>query len=466
MKRFYTALFLIMIIFLINGCGKKEKQETEIMIDIEDSSQFYNIQKVSIDKIKITKRMTDRKNRKDLIYLDVYAENRNIECVLSYKATYKLYNSGWILDDLARDKNGEWIIRPKSEPSENIRNKVIDSDCEFMSKDINLDDLSAIYYYVEPKECGNLKRAIMVHYEFYFDSNIAEWTFNEKQMDFSEDQWNVNNTLWEASIIGSEYRLEILELNTDDKKIRYNLYYKDDDSEYKLMHNQETANLKEYPDKYGYYFNMGYKYNFNPATHYGHLYGVFIGEDEVYSLVTDFLLGGVDTYIKYEQIYDKMPGFSEPTLKCVPVTDFSNYRPSLIPNLENIYFGTSKRELEAKLNISDLSEFDWITMSTSGIYYSGYSSDEFNYNTGIRDLISTMFLFNEADELGGVVLFYDEGNDRFLDLIEYMTSFPSLDAVENVLIVQGTENRSHIELYLKEPVIIIFAGVEGLATFY
>lgn len=87
-----------------------------------------------------------------------------------------------------------------------------------MSKDINLDDLSAIYYYVEPKECGNLKRAIMVHYEFYFDSNIAEWTFNEKQMDFSEDQWNVNNTLWEASIIGSEYRLEILELNTDDKK--------------------------------------------------------------------------------------------------------------------------------------------------------------------------------------------------------------------------------------------------------
>ena len=85
------SLICFAAVLQLSGCAKEKKTEDEIRYDIRKSGDFFNSQEVEIDEIEITKRVTEKKN--DLIYVDVYASNKNIECVLSYKADYNLYKA-------------------------------------------------------------------------------------------------------------------------------------------------------------------------------------------------------------------------------------------------------------------------------------------------------------------------------------------------------------------------------------
>lgn len=106
---------LVLLIFLIAlaGCSPSAKSEKEIVDDLQENSAFFSTGgELTITGYDVTKRRTDADNFADIVYLDIYAENDDIDCILSYIMHYELYNDGWILESVERDYEGQWSIVP------------------------------------------------------------------------------------------------------------------------------------------------------------------------------------------------------------------------------------------------------------------------------------------------------------------------------------------------------------------
>ncbi len=132
MKRKYILelFFLLFVLMLCAGCKSSPKKEKEIKDDLNYAGDFYaNIIRdsdsqifdfehqpldkgVFVDSIEIIKRQTDKKNRKDWIWVMVWASNDDLTCELAYKLDYELYNSGWLLEGMEPWKTEKWSIKP------------------------------------------------------------------------------------------------------------------------------------------------------------------------------------------------------------------------------------------------------------------------------------------------------------------------------------------------------------------
>lgn len=117
----------LLAVFLLSGCSPKAKSEKEIIADLQESPCFFPEQEVLITDYEIIKRQTDKKNKSDMIYVKIFAENDNITCELSYSMTYALYNEGWILDNVSGYNILDWIITPLQGVDDATIQSVIDS---------------------------------------------------------------------------------------------------------------------------------------------------------------------------------------------------------------------------------------------------------------------------------------------------------------------------------------------------
>lgn len=105
-------LCLLILIFLLTR-NPAPKSENDILLDIQESTAWFSAGgELLATGCEITKRRTDEKNFSDVIYLDVFAENEDIDCTLSYIVKYELYNDGWELESVERDWEGLWQIVP------------------------------------------------------------------------------------------------------------------------------------------------------------------------------------------------------------------------------------------------------------------------------------------------------------------------------------------------------------------
>ena len=109
------AICLFTLLYL-TSCRDSTKSEKELQNDLLESEAFYNIHDVEVNNFEIDRRLTDKDNRTDTIYVMATVENDDVTGIQSYVMTYRLYNEGWELDSIERNSEGENYFSPKKGP--------------------------------------------------------------------------------------------------------------------------------------------------------------------------------------------------------------------------------------------------------------------------------------------------------------------------------------------------------------
>lgn len=118
--------FIILSIFLsfiLSACSSKKASEHDIKAEIVSFENFDELDLV-ITSYSETKRKTDKKNKSDIIWVSIIAQNDIIEYRGDYKLQYTKYNNGWILDDIICEKCGYSVKEFVDE--ERIKNDVLE----------------------------------------------------------------------------------------------------------------------------------------------------------------------------------------------------------------------------------------------------------------------------------------------------------------------------------------------------
>ena len=147
-RKIYVATLLTLLVLLLTGCSESAKKEKQIIKDLQKSSSFFSQQDAEITDYDIIKRQTDEKNKSDIVYIHVVAENDLFLWDRSYVMTYGLYNEGWILDEVSEYNRPDWVVKPLQGVSDDTISQYIDSlkaeygfdSVEIVDRKTSLDD--------------------------------------------------------------------------------------------------------------------------------------------------------------------------------------------------------------------------------------------------------------------------------------------------------------------------------------
>jgi len=228
-----VGIIIFLALYLIGG-GKKTKNEKEIMEDLNSDTSWFQYCELKVDNLTIEKRKTDKKQKTDIIYADIVAENQqyNIQCDLHYRLEYELYNDGWILEHAIPENEMGWEI---SKPNfEMICSDLYKQEPFFELNDAMFDSLNLEYE-------DNGQDVPEVEYWVTFDGQqdkenfqvIAKGRFHyilgKNGWEFQEDSWIENAGLIPKQGVDETEAENILkaELDEDVSEIKKVDEYKD-----------------------------------------------------------------------------------------------------------------------------------------------------------------------------------------------------------------------------------------------
>ena len=98
-KRIYLPIAILIFVFLLSSCSTQPASQKEILSEIAEYENFNDIG-MSITDFSETKRQTDKKNKTDVVWVSIVAENDYCEYQADYVLHYSEYNSGWLLENI------------------------------------------------------------------------------------------------------------------------------------------------------------------------------------------------------------------------------------------------------------------------------------------------------------------------------------------------------------------------------
>lgn len=104
MRKTFTSIIPVVmaltILFVLTSCGStSEKNETEILADIQREDPFFLDYDLRVDSSAITKRQTNTDDKTDYVWLELTASNDAFTYYSEYALIYVLYNDGWMLEE-------------------------------------------------------------------------------------------------------------------------------------------------------------------------------------------------------------------------------------------------------------------------------------------------------------------------------------------------------------------------------
>lgn len=192
--RILSFLFISFALMMFTGCGVNAKNESEIKTDLQNHSDFYSVQDVSIDKLSIIKRQTNQNGKTDYIYVTVLASNDNIECELSYELHYELYNDGWVLDNVFPYNEDSWKISPLVGPEQAIADEAVSSqysNYSFVRSEPDIENLSYAFYYTATKDYEYMCQEMEIEVSCNFNEKLAQWVCCDTQILDITANWDI-----------------------------------------------------------------------------------------------------------------------------------------------------------------------------------------------------------------------------------------------------------------------------------
>lgn len=174
-------LAIVLILCLLCGCTPELRAEDGVKSDLSSSSVFqqYFVDGQSITDFTVTKRQTDTDNKTDTAWVEVWAENEEKSADLSFIMQYTLYNDGWLLENVAENRESQWEFTPESGPSEDLINSVIPAEAtNILPEDFQGGNDFSVEYSLETDYGYRITRENYTH-SFYFDTSLGIWNASD-----------------------------------------------------------------------------------------------------------------------------------------------------------------------------------------------------------------------------------------------------------------------------------------------
>ena len=117
-KTIITITVILVLLYVLSGCGIKGVSETQLIDDINSCEEIQNIftsdfiseSKYTVTKCDIVKEQANLDEKEDLIYCEITIENDYFAIELNVKTVYNYYDKGgWMLDEATFDKTEVYV---------------------------------------------------------------------------------------------------------------------------------------------------------------------------------------------------------------------------------------------------------------------------------------------------------------------------------------------------------------------
>ena len=197
MRKCILLACFILEIFMLVGCGVKDKTEEEILADIlVEEEIFSRYIDLEVTEFVIVERRTDKNEKTDVIEFSLQASNEDISFALAGNLYYYLYEQGWKLDML--DETNRVVLPLRSSISQEMANTVAESltsqyimwEAILNTRNTNLENGTDNFFYII-KDTRNLywteEYGLMVNYKF---DEVNGWTYDTYSISEIGGHWN------------------------------------------------------------------------------------------------------------------------------------------------------------------------------------------------------------------------------------------------------------------------------------
>lgn len=199
------AFVCISIIMVLSGCGTKTTSESILQEDLCNSDKFSVFTEDSgleITDFEVIKRQTDEKEKTDIAWVKVNVESESSKGEMYFVMTYKLYNDGWMLEEVAEDETESWYFEPLCGVTDEEIMDCIPEGAEILDNSVNLEEgvHSIEYTYVEPHRYCNVTYTNQLMFTFasgYVDSDeygVGSWNFMDSYTLEKKEDWDICGT--------------------------------------------------------------------------------------------------------------------------------------------------------------------------------------------------------------------------------------------------------------------------------
>lgn len=99
-KSFIKIALLLFAVLMLSGCGSKTVSKSQIQKDIEQYEDYAHLN-VKTTNFSIIKRQTNEMDKEDTVWVNICGENEDFSVVRNYEVLYRLYNDGWMLENVS-----------------------------------------------------------------------------------------------------------------------------------------------------------------------------------------------------------------------------------------------------------------------------------------------------------------------------------------------------------------------------
>lgn len=199
MRKWLLCIMFILMLVAFGSCGKTSVvSERQMQKDFQNTLQSYDSE-ISISNLEIEKRITDKDNKSDTIYIWCDVETPKFTAHQGFELHYVLYNDGWKYEDYTTYDEGNWTSKPLTPVDENeaLSYKKMPSGYDIIDCDTTIDD----------SDSKNI--TCTINYNFKQTGDI----FIMQKIRTYEYSWNTQYTTWE--IINCEDTLVNKTFNED-----------------------------------------------------------------------------------------------------------------------------------------------------------------------------------------------------------------------------------------------------------
>lgn len=219
MKRRTKKLFILAIglTIALTGC-KSVAKEKDIQKDLELSSNSNVVDSdEQISNIKIEKRQTEKKQKKDIVWCTVTTEDADTSYEKQVKATYYLYDKGWELEEVSVNSSEDWIRTPlKGIDEENIPMSLEEREIKVNDGDVWEINPNKIKIKVKKQETNLDKKTDKVTLDVVLDDDVEE-AKGVLVVDYKfEKSWKLDSVKQKEDFKASVKKDRALNLTEDD----------------------------------------------------------------------------------------------------------------------------------------------------------------------------------------------------------------------------------------------------------
>ncbi len=214
-KKMWLLILTVIALALLTGCGVKvasEKQMKEDLYNSNEFARFSNELGMEIIDFDVEKRQTSPGDKLDTAWIKISAKSNAVHGEMYYMMLYKLYNDGWLLEQITDDRTDAWRFEPLCGVADETIEHYLPEGAEVLGNQVDLDTAkhTVTYTYTEEHRYCDVVYNRQVIFDFgtayspFGTCMPGQWSFGDVVDVGSYEDWDIAGT-WVGDVMTKYY---------------------------------------------------------------------------------------------------------------------------------------------------------------------------------------------------------------------------------------------------------------------